>query len=85
MQHTLLTLPNAGPAARGTSWNLGWMQNGPNTWPGARVFSPGMIKSSTERLPTMSMELRTVARGGAREAMTNKRVPPQSPEAIKAG
>lgn len=40
------------------------MENGSNVWPGTRVFSPRMIESSIERLPTMHTEMRTVVRGG---------------------
>lgn len=64
LQHMLLPLSNTGPAARDTSWNLGWMEDVSNVEPGARVCSPGMIKSSIERLPTMHVEVKTVARGG---------------------
>lgn len=32
--------------------NLGWVDSGPKVWPAARIFSPRMIKSGIERLPT---------------------------------
>lgn len=68
--HTILALPNGRPG-----WNRGWMETGSNVWPGARVFSFRMIKSRLERLPTMHMEVRTVARGGDRGNDKQERLP----------
>lgn len=42
----------AGPAARDTSWDLGWMEKDSNVWLGTRVFTSRMIKLNIERLPT---------------------------------
>ena len=61
------------------------MENCSDVWPGATVFSPRMIKSSMERLPTTYMEVGTMVRDGCGGGGNDKqeRLPPR-PSAMKA-